>query len=153
MPIESAIRFIWNRYSELIFLTTFYLNLDGAPLNADDECHPTIMYSIEGRSRKGWALQVLKFETERQPGSLGSSVLGYNDAFAKLHPVLRQWRAKRAASPGGAVPVPYLVSADVSRAFDNVDANKLIDIVEPMLRSQEYLIVKHIEVQCLTLTA
>ncbi|BDA46320.1 probable telomerase reverse transcriptase [Coccomyxa sp. Obi] len=89
--------------------------------------------------------KVLKFETERQPGSLGSSVLGYNDAFAKLHPVLRQWRAKRAASPGAA-PMPYLVSADVSRAFDNVDADKLINIVEPMLRSQEYLIVKHMEV-------
>ncbi len=95
--------------------------------------------------RKGSALQVLKFETERQPGSLGSSVLGYNDTFAKLHPVLRQWRAKRTASPGAAL-VPYLVSADVSRAFDNVDAGKLIGIVEPLLRSQEYLIIKHMEV-------
>ncbi len=89
--------------------------------------------------------QVLKFEAERQPSRLGSSVLGYNDAFAKLHPVLRQWRAKRAGC-AGAAPVPYLVSADVSRAFDHVNADKLIDIVEPMLRSQEYLIIKHVEV-------
>jgi hypothetical protein len=89
---------------------------------------------------------VLKFEAERQPGRLGSSVLGYNDAFAKLHPVLRQWRAKRAGC-GRTAPVPYIVSADVSRAFDHVNADKLIDIVEPMLRSQEYLIIKHVEVR------
>lgn len=89
---------------------------------------------------------MLKFEAERQPGRLGSSVLGYNDAFAKLHPVLRQWRAKRAGC-GGTAPVPYIVSADVSRAFDHVNADKLIDIVEPMLRSQEYLIIKHVEVR------
>ena len=111
------------------------------------------MTQVEGRLRKGPVLQVLKYETERQPGSLGSSVLGYNDAFAKLHPVLRQWRAKRAASPAGAVPVPYLVSADVSRAFDNVDADRIIGIVEPMLCSQQYLIIKHMEVKHASLAA
>lgn len=73
-------------------------------------------------------------------------MLGYNDAFAKLHPVLRQWRAKAAADRGSAAPVPYIVSADVSRAFDHVSVEKLIDIVDPLLHSQEYLIIKHVEV-------
>ena len=41
---------------------------------------------------------------------------------------------------------PYIVSIDVSRAFDNIDAQKLLSVVEPLLQSQEYLIVKYAEV-------
>ncbi len=42
--------------------------------------------------------------------------------------------------------VPYIVSVDVSRAFDNIDADMLLGIIEPLLRSPEYLIVKYAEV-------
>lgn len=42
--------------------------------------------------------------------------------------------------------VAYVVSVDVSRAFDNVDADLLLGIVEPLLRSPEYLILKYTEV-------
>ena len=48
--------------------------------------------------------------------------------------------------------VPYIVSVDVSRAFDNVDANVLLGIAEPLMRSPEYLIIKYTEV-CLLLLA
>ncbi len=41
---------------------------------------------------------------------------------------------------------PYIVCVDVSKAFDNVDVRKLLDIVEPLLLSPEYLIVKYAEV-------
>lgn len=46
----------------------------------------------------------------------------------------------------GVWAVPYIVSVDVSRAFDNVDADLLLGIVEPLLRSPEYLIIQYIEV-------
>lgn len=42
--------------------------------------------------------------------------------------------------------VPYIVSVDVSRAFDNVDAELLLGIVVPLMRSPEYLIIKYTEV-------
>ena len=42
--------------------------------------------------------------------------------------------------------VPYIVSVDVSRAFDNVDAEVLLGIIEPLLRCPEYLIIKYTEV-------
>ena len=106
------------------------------------------------------AAQVLKYETERQPGKLGASVAGYNDAYARLAPLLRRWRALAAetGAPGAAAksgnrrhagggPPMYLVSADVSRAFDNVDIEKLLAIAEPLLRSAEYTLVKHVEVR------
>lgn len=166
-------------------------------------------------------LQVLKYETVRQPHALGGSVFGYNDAYKRLHAFLRKWRAaqpgpphscdnpRRASSPvpqlsncpmpaspitqqpqmssdtaevdtaaapesvlpvhkrqggrhtlptaaagmaggggqkAGVCAVPYIVSVDVSRAFDNVDADLLLGIVEPLLRSPEYLIIQYTEV-------
>ena len=45
-----------------------------------------------------------------------------------------------------ACTAPYIVSVDVSRAFDNIDAGMLLGIVEPLLRSPEYLIIKYSEV-------
>ena len=45
-----------------------------------------------------------------------------------------------------ACTVPYIVSVDVSRAFDNIDASMLLGIIEPLLRSPEYLIIKYSEV-------
>ncbi len=45
-----------------------------------------------------------------------------------------------------ACTAPYIVSVDVSRAFDNIDAGMLLGIIEPLLRSPEYLIIKYSEV-------
>lgn len=136
---------------------------------------------------------MLKYETKRQPSTLGGSVFGYNDAYKRLHPFLKQWRLAQAAvlrnqdlqlpnsplcqlsdspltqAPGDMVweqqegrlncqtkaaatqqaehGKPYIVSIDVSRAFDNIDAGKLLRIVEPLFQSQEYLIVKYAEVR------
>ncbi len=45
-----------------------------------------------------------------------------------------------------ACAAPYIVSVDVSRAFDNIDAGMLLGIIEPLLRSPEYLIIKYSEV-------
>jgi len=45
-----------------------------------------------------------------------------------------------------ACAAPYIVSVDVSRAFDNIDAGMLLGIIEPLMRSPEYLIIKYSEV-------
>ena len=49
-------------------------------------------------------------------------------------------------SSSAACTAPYIVSVDVSRAFDNIDAGMLLGIIEPLLRSPEYLIIKYSEV-------
>ncbi len=46
----------------------------------------------------------------------------------------------------GSRPAPFLVSFDVSRAFDCVDATRLLDLAEPLLRRHDYLLVKYVEV-------
>jgi hypothetical protein len=61
-------------------------------------------------------LQALKAEVAARPGLLQASVFGYDDILKQLHPFLRSWRAAAAVDPG---LQPYLVCADVSRAFDS----------------------------------
>lgn len=43
-------------------------------------------------------------------------------------------------------PPPGAVSADVSRAFDGVDIPLLLGLVEPLLRHEQYLVLKYWEV-------
>jgi telomerase reverse transcriptase len=106
--------------------------------------------------------QVLKMEAKRHQGTLGSSVFGYNDIYCKLQPFLRRWKA--AAAPANAPPSPetgtlggapslqtpaiqpYIVSVDVSRAFDHVDIPTLLALVEPLLRCDHYLVLRYQEV-------
>ena len=47
----------------------------------------------------------------------------------------------------GTPPAPFIVSFDVSRAFDCVNVSRLLDLVEPLLRQREYLLVKYVEVR------
>lgn len=155
--------------------------------------------------------QVLKLEAGAQgPEVLGASVFGHNDAYCRLQPFIRNWRAATAArataaapaapagtpavaagSPGASaatpqqaggaampssegprgrsqcptpaagtaaaggspgrgtsIPQPYLVSVDVTRAFDNVDIPLLLGLVQPLLRHEEYLVLKYTEASC-----
>ena len=88
--------------------------------------------------------QVLKHETKAQPATLGSSVMGYDDIYARYEPFLQLWRTLGAA--GGEPPQAYIVTVDVSKAFDAVDVELLLQIIEPLLASPQYLVVKYAEV-------
>ena len=48
------------------------------------------------------------------------------------------------ASPHSAQP--YIVSVDITRAFDNIDVTKLMQLVEPLFQCERYLLVKYQEV-------
>ncbi|PSC73504.1 telomerase reverse transcriptase [Micractinium conductrix] len=91
--------------------------------------------------------QVLRHEASTQPHLLGASVFGYNDAYCKLRPWLRKWRAAaEAAAAGGDTLRPLIVSVDVTRAFDSVSIPLLLSLVEPLLRHDSYLVLKYSEV-------
>ena len=47
----------------------------------------------------------------------------------------------------GTLEAPYIVSFDVSRAYDNVDVAQLLQLVEPLLQQPNYLMVKYAEVR------
>ena len=93
------------------------------------------------------ALQVIKHETQRDRGVLGCSVFGYSDAYSKLRPLLQRFQQlRRSCKHPAQAPQLYLISADVSQAYDSIDVSKLMSIVEPLLKSPHYLIMKHVEV-------
>ncbi len=46
----------------------------------------------------------------------------------------------------GSAPFLPTVSVDVSRAFDSVDIQLLLSLVEPLLRHEQYLVLKYWEV-------
>ena len=93
--------------------------------------------------------QVLKYETQHNKAALGCSVFGYNDAYARLRPLLQRFQElQRSARNPADAPQLFLVSADVSQAYDSIDVAKLMDIIEPLLKSPQYLIMKHAEVMC-----
>jgi hypothetical protein len=61
-------------------------------------------------------LQALRCEVLARPGLLGGSAFGLDDVARLLHPFLRRFRAAQAADPG---LKPYIISADVRKAFDS----------------------------------
>ncbi len=117
-------------------------------------------------SMLGGVHQILKLEASRQPAAFGASVFGYNDTYCKMQPYIRTWKAAAAAaagkrlnqqqrapssSPSQPPPppsplMPYIVSVDVSRAFDHVDVATLLDLVTQLLQSQQYLVIKYSEI-------
>ena len=91
-------------------------------------------------------MQVIKYETQRDIGVLGCSVFGYSDAYLRLQPLLRSFQQlRRSCKDPAQAPQLYLISADVSQAYDSIHVSKLMSIVEPLLKSPHYLIMKHVE--------
>lgn len=76
------------------------------------------------------------------PHTLQASVFGYDDILRVLHPFLRQWHPARATHPELR---PYIVSADIAKAFDSVSIPKLLSIVEPLLASPQYMLLRYCE--------
>lgn len=75
-------------------------------------------------------------------------MFGYDDVHAALHAHRRSWRpAQGGGSSNGPAPRPYIVSVDVARAFESVDTRVVMALVEGLLRSPSYMIIKFSEVR------
>lgn len=88
--------------------------------------------------------QVLLLETQQHSDCLGNTVFGNNDIFRAYKPFVQQWRS--AAGKDGAVAPAYILTVDVSKAFDTVNTDLLLDMAKPLLRSHTYTIAKWREV-------
>ena len=66
-----------------------------------------------------------------------------------MHAFLHTWRqsARKSCAPGDVLaPKPYIVSAEVARAFECMDTQVVLKLVDAMLRAPCYMIVKYSEV-------
>ncbi|GMH42417.1 hypothetical protein BSKO_10336 [Bryopsis sp. KO-2023] len=85
---------------------------------------------------------VVKYECARQRNRvMASSTTDYDDVYNTLQPLLATWKAIR--EQGVRKFRPYIISCDVSRAFDNVDIDRLKGLVSPLFNSPNYQILKH----------
>ncbi|BBN17278.1 telomerase reverse transcriptase [Marchantia polymorpha subsp. ruderalis] len=80
----------------------------------------------------------LKLEKDSYPEDLGSSVFGYSDIHSKVLPFILQIKASSTT-----VPRLYMVVCDVTKAYDSIQQEKLLEIVSEYMRSFDYNVAKY----------
>ena len=87
--------------------------------------------------------EVLKFERKRTPASSGGSVYGLDGVHSALR-LFHALRSRGSGSSSGSTPPPlrplHIVTADVNAAYDNIEQDRVLDTVLPLLREEEYTI-------------
>ncbi|KAL8061620.1 hypothetical protein ABFX02_02G097500 [Erythranthe guttata] len=86
---------------------------------------------------------VLRGSLTKEREKFGSSVFDYNDVYRKLVPFLS--RLKKRWSK---MPRVFIVVSDVSKAFDSVNHDKLLSVMEDVLSDDEYALEKFTQVFC-----
>ncbi|CAA0808900.1 Telomerase reverse transcriptase, partial [Striga hermonthica] len=86
---------------------------------------------------------VLKGLWIKEPVKLGSSVFDYNDVYRKLVPYL--FHLKNGSTR---MPSMFLVVSDVSKAFDSIDQDKLLSVMDDVVLENEYDLEKFTQVIC-----
>lgn len=71
---------------------------------------------------------------------------GYNQIYLSLKPFILNWRAAAAQQEGSAAPQPFIITADVARAFDCINACQLMPLLDRLLQSPQYTLIKYVEV-------
>ncbi|CAM8958194.1 unnamed protein product [Rhodiola kirilowii] len=77
-----------------------------------------------------------------EPEKLGSSVFDYNDVYKRLCPFLTSLKVS------GILPSVYIVVADVVKAFDSINQDKLLSVMRNVIEQDLYCLKKTPEVIC-----
>ncbi|GAA5844734.1 hypothetical protein JCM9279_002901 [Rhodotorula babjevae] len=85
---------------------------------------------------------VLTFEKKRKPYLVGSLVSDPHQIYAKL----RSFKLRMLDKHNGVMPKLYLVKVDVRAAYDTIQQDKLLEIVENVLTETLYWIQKYSQV-------
>lgn len=86
---------------------------------------------------------VLKGLQMREPEKLGASIFDYNDVYKKLCPFLVSVK-----NGSTAMPSVFMVVSDVSKAFDSVNQDKLLNVMKDIIVEDKYLLKQSSEVVC-----
>jgi telomerase reverse transcriptase len=82
--------------------------------------------------------QALSHEKLQHPDLVGSTVLNIPDIYARLKPF-----KKKIESQDGSLPPLYFAKLDVKAAFDSIRQDKLLEIVEQIIKEEEYCMYKY----------
>ncbi|KAK2994820.1 hypothetical protein RJ640_015779 [Escallonia rubra] len=86
---------------------------------------------------------VLKGIQIEEPEKLGSSVFDYNDIYKKLWPFLSTLKSGLGTASG-----VFIVVSDVSKAFDSVCQDKLLNVMKDIILKDNYLLKSFSQVLC-----
>lgn len=86
---------------------------------------------------------VLKGLLQKERDKLGSSVFDYNDVYRKLCSFLIGLRKESIT-----VPDVFIVVSDVSKAFDSIDQDKLLRVMNDLILKDEYILEQSCQVVC-----
>ncbi|KAK4743956.1 hypothetical protein SAY87_010268 [Trapa incisa] len=86
---------------------------------------------------------VLKNLKLNVPEKLGSTVSDYNDVYRKIYPFILDLK-----NGGSAMPEVYIVVSDVVKAFDSLDQDKLLGIMNDLITEPVYILAKSCEMNC-----
>ncbi|KAH9706957.1 Telomerase reverse transcriptase [Citrus sinensis] len=87
---------------------------------------------------------VLKGLLQKEQDKLGSSVFDYNDVYRKYCSFLIGLRKESITVPG-----VFLVVSDVSKAFDSIDQDKLLRVMNDLILKDEYILEQSCQVVCM----
>ncbi|KAI4385161.1 hypothetical protein MLD38_003219 [Melastoma candidum] len=85
---------------------------------------------------------VLKNVKLKEPEKLGSSVFDYHDIYRRLSPFLFDLKN------GTGMPEIYLIVSDVSKAFDSIGQDKLLNVMQEVITEPRYHLEKFREIIC-----
>lgn len=104
-------------------------------------CHETeIQYNSVNSVLKD-ALSILREVMAEKPEKIGCSVFNYNDVYRKIHHFLADMKLRSQKTPQ-----IYIVVVDVLKAFDSIDQEKLLSILENIIDNHEYVMRKHAKI-------
>ncbi|KAE8735735.1 hypothetical protein F3Y22_tig00000340pilonHSYRG01443 [Hibiscus syriacus] len=111
----------------------------------------SIIYKSNRVKSVNWRLRgihaVLKGLLFRGPEKLGSTVFDYNDVYRKLRPFITTLKNVSTSMPG-----VYIVAADVSKAFDSVDQDKLLRMMEDVMVKNIYFLQQNHQIAWLKIS-
>ncbi|KAM0953164.1 putative RNA-directed DNA polymerase [Dioscorea sansibarensis] len=86
---------------------------------------------------------ILRSIVVEDPDKLGSSVFDYNDIYQNLRHFL-----SKSIKESSIMPKIYIVVADVTKAFDSIDQDILINIMKDVIKNEEYAVRKYAQIIC-----
>ncbi|XP_057948417.1 telomerase reverse transcriptase isoform X2 [Malania oleifera] len=115
-------------------------------MHKKSQCHTKIVKSYRSKS-VNFVLHdlhvVLKGLRMKAPEKLGSSVFDYNDVYRKLCPFVIGLK-KRSSR----LPDVFIVVSDVQKAFDSIDQDFLLSIMNDVIQKDDYLLKQSQQVVC-----
>jgi len=89
--------------------------------------------------------EALKYERSKNPSLFGSGLLGLHDFYPRFHQFAAS--VKRRSTKVGASSELNFASVDVRHCYDNIDEDRLLDIVAGILSEEDYMIHRYAVLQ------